>query len=105
MATLFIDWKILFAGGFGNLTAELFDPATGTFSATGSMSADRDSATATLLNNGMVLIAGGEDYGGDALISAEVYDPCQWDFYCHRWPYDELSDCTHWLRCSAAERC
>jgi hypothetical protein len=54
---------VLIVGGqdlYGNplATAELYNPATGTFTATGSLNA-RETHTATLLNNGMVLIAGG----------------------------------------------
>jgi hypothetical protein len=48
-------------------TAEIFDPTTGTFDAIPPMSVARVDHTATLLNNGLVLIAGG--YG------AELYDP------------------------------
>src|SRR5207248_9660275 len=54
----------------------LYNPATGTFTATGSMNTDRYAPRATLLNNGQVLIAGG--YGGNlpgVLASAELYDP------------------------------
>jgi len=58
--------------GFGLTSAELYDPATGTFSATGSMTTVRTPPTATLLNNGMVLVAGG---AGLADTSAELYDP------------------------------
>jgi hypothetical protein len=50
-------------------TAELFDPATGTFTSTGSLLAPREGHTATLLGNGKVLIAGGSNPG------AELFDP------------------------------
>jgi hypothetical protein len=62
------------AGGIGYVWpgAELYNPATGTFTATGSLNTARDLHTATLLNNGMVLIAGG--YGSSGyLASAELY--------------------------------
>ena len=44
------------------------------FASTGSMTAPRYLHTATLLNNGTVLVAGGYDASGD-LTSAELYDP------------------------------
>ena len=43
-----------------------------TFSPTGSMVTARDSHTATLLSNGKVLVAGGEDSSGTPLASAEL---------------------------------
>jgi len=61
--------------GTGWASAELYNPATGTFTATGSMMAAREYHTAALLNNGMVLIAGGDTNGALQLASAELYDP------------------------------
>jgi hypothetical protein len=87
--TLLATSKVLLVGGVnlqplsnGGLTtaslatAELYDPATGTWSPMGSMSLPRSGHTATLLPNGRVLVAGGMDVvhpGGFA--SAELYDP------------------------------
>jgi hypothetical protein len=87
-ATLLQNGMVLVAGGetflgMDNLalaSAELYNPATGTFAQTGSMSSTRFYATATLLDNGTVLISGGIDWhvlGGPqtTLASAELYDP------------------------------
>jgi N-acetylneuraminic acid mutarotase len=62
-------------GGPGT-RAELYDPATGTWATTGSLVHARGGHTATLLPNGKVLVAGGQD-GATAvtLSSAELYDP------------------------------
>jgi galactose oxidase-like protein len=77
-ATLLQDGKVLVAGGHhtnGDVlaAAELYDPGTGRWTATGTMIEGRWSHTATLLQNGQVLVAGGN--GGDTLASAELYDP------------------------------
>ena len=61
-ATLLPNGKVLVAGGnnSGILTsAELYDPASGSWSATGSLNTARYQHTATLLPNGKVLVAGG----------------------------------------------
>ena len=60
-------------------TAEIYDPARGTFTATGSMTRYRAWHTATLLLDGRVLITGGTSGTGD-LLSAEVYDPSTGSF-------------------------
>ena len=67
-----------FAGSVAS--AELYDPAAGTFHATGNMTAARETHTATLLADGRVLIAGGVTYGGiglfgGSLATAELYTP------------------------------
>jgi hypothetical protein len=86
-ATLLPDGKVLIAGGgIANdpslsdptlASAELYDSGTCTFSATGDMTVARWFQTATLLNNGKVLIAGGSQGPGPQtdLASAELYDP------------------------------
>ena len=55
-------------------SAELYDPASGSWTATGSLNTARFYHTATLLPNGKVLVAGGYGNSGD-LTSAELYDP------------------------------
>src|SRR5437868_4855374 len=77
-ATLLPSGKVLVAGG-GDIngihaSAELYDPASGAWSATGSLTTARSGHTATLLPNGRVLAAGGGD-GGSIHASAELYDP------------------------------
>jgi lysophospholipase L1-like esterase len=59
--------------------AELYDPARGTWSATGSMAVPRILHTATLLETGVdagkVLVTGGENAPNESVASAELYDP------------------------------
>ena len=99
-ATLLTDGRVLIAGGTRSsneglfaqtvASAELYDPRTDTFSGTGEMSTPRSDLTATLLNNGKVLIVGGAYPGqGDSCfpvdavlyagscfpLGAELYDP------------------------------
>ena len=72
-ATLLADGRVLVVGG-GSSSSELYDPGTGKFSPSGSMSTSRGSETATRLLDGRVLIVGGQD-GTDPFASAELYDP------------------------------
>lgn len=56
-------------------TAEIYDPSTGTWTGTGTMTARRFDHTATLLPDGRVLLAGGLAASGAPQASAEIYDP------------------------------
>jgi hypothetical protein len=73
-ATLLPDGTVLVAGGYGPASAELYDPSSGSWTATGNMNEGRGDHTATLLPDGRVLVAGGSS-GPAPLASAELYDP------------------------------
>jgi hypothetical protein len=84
-ATLLNNGMVLIAAGEGSslsllTSAELYNPANGTFTSTGNLNTARGYHTATLLNNGMVLIAGGQDSSHSPLASAELYDPATGTF-------------------------
>jgi sugar lactone lactonase YvrE len=81
--TLLQNGQVLVTGGTNSIgvtlaSAELYNPATGKWVATGSMSAARSVHTATLLPNGLVLVAGG--FNGSYQSSAELYNPVTWTF-------------------------
>jgi WD40 repeat protein len=85
-AVLLPNGKVLVMGGQDNeyggsalASAELYDPATNTWTYTGSMATARRYHTATLLPNGKVLVAGG-DTNGRSFASAELYDPATGTF-------------------------
>jgi uncharacterized protein (TIGR03437 family) len=82
-ATLLPNGKVLVAGGwtpgddyaYGMNSTELYDPATGQWSTTGSPIAPRVIYPVTLLPNGKVLVVGGYAPEYETLSSAELYDP------------------------------
>ena len=78
-ATLLSNGKILIAGGYENnqnaiplASAELYDPSTGMFTPTGSMTTVQPVYSATLLQDGRVFFPGETD--------AEIYDPASGTF-------------------------
>ncbi len=82
-STLLRSGKVMIAGGqsapalFGGATAlvEIYDPDTGTWIQARSLTSARYEHTATLLQNGEILIAGGVGNAGEPFVSAELYDP------------------------------
>ena len=83
-ATLLKSGKVLISGGHKGRreamtvysSAEVYDPAKGTFSATGNMTTIRHKHAASLLPDGNVLIVGGSDKRDwqGKYASAEIYD-------------------------------
>ena len=84
-ATVLQNGQVLVAGGEGTCvnvscpvlsSAELYNPATGTWTPTGSMNVTRYVSTATLLPNGQVLVAGGGSGStANAGSTVELYNP------------------------------
>jgi len=90
VALLLSNGKVLVAGGCTSYdvngclavttAAELYNPATKTWSSTGVLRAARMAMTATVLPNGKALIAGGQTAASDALGSSELYNPATGTF-------------------------
>lgn len=85
-ATLLASGKVLVTGGCSLFTPpnvcsqyasapELYDPATGTWTATTPMVQVRGQHTATLMQDGRVLVAGGGTDTEGCFASAEIFDP------------------------------
>ena len=85
-ATLLQSGKVLILGGRTGQTAainptavaELFDPATNTFTSAGEMTVPRSEHGAVLLDDGTVLIVVGwtqDQFGVDLANTAEIYNP------------------------------
>lgn len=80
-ATPLADGKVLIAGGIATSSwssavaaAELYDPATGAFSATGSLSTARHGHMAARLGSGDIVVAGGTNSGSMITAVIERYD-------------------------------
>jgi len=82
-AALLRDGRVLIAGGWSFTTnsdpslatAEIYDPAADTWTATGSMAVGRARASMTALLDGRVLVVGGVDPVYRVMATAEIYDP------------------------------
>jgi hypothetical protein len=77
-----LAWDSSLFGLYSIASAELYNPVTGTWQATGSMHASRDHFAAEVLGDGTVLVAGGiqSSYNGTNntytyLATAEIYNP------------------------------
>jgi len=87
-ATRLLDGRVLVAAGRKDFTpdvtdsAELYDPATNTWSATGRLNEGREFHSAVLLLDGRVFVTGGIGFGSNTIDSAELYDPAtgRWTF-------------------------
>lgn len=81
-AVVMNDGRVLVMGGMHFTTqwnyrasAEIYDPATGTFTLTGSMNDARSNPAAVLLADGRVMVLGGYNSTYYDLSSTEIYDP------------------------------
>jgi len=86
-ATALPGGQVLVVGGMSDeyggetlASAELYDPATDTWSLTGPLGTPRGHHTASLLRDGTVLVVGGSDAAGRPRASAELYDPATGGF-------------------------
>lgn len=78
--TLLPNGRVLLAGGVDQSNAavpgaQLYDPASDTWTSAGVMIEPRRDHTATLLPSGLVLVEGGVDGGGVSRSRGEIYNP------------------------------
>ncbi|HSN53116.1 MAG TPA: M6 family metalloprotease domain-containing protein [Candidatus Sulfomarinibacteraceae bacterium] len=76
------DGRVLLADAEGNGLTLLWTPATGRWQLAGSMRLGRSGHTATVLGNGVVVVAGGRDASGIPIGTVELFDPAAaaWSF-------------------------
>ncbi|CAF4364452.1 unnamed protein product, partial [Adineta steineri] len=77
-ASTLANGSVLVAGGYNSHSdhlnsADLYNPSTGTWTATGNMSVGRQHHTASTLANGLILVTAGIRVS--SLNSAELYNP------------------------------
>ena len=83
---MLFNGKVLITGGFDSsgapiASAEIYDPTTGTFSATaGPMAAARHGHQMNTVGDGKVLVTGGFGAGGAELATAELFNPATGTF-------------------------
>ncbi|MGO9059900.1 MAG: Kelch repeat-containing protein [Candidatus Binataceae bacterium] len=78
------DSSVLIAGGFAGsgiffvlnaqAAATIFDPGSSSFTATTSLNMSRSDIGAALLDDGRVFIPGGQNFQGESLANADLYD-------------------------------
>jgi len=69
------DGRVLVAGGYYTRTAEIFDPATETWTQTEPLNGFHLGAAATVDSAGRVLLVGGFDRGVTVVDTVEIFDP------------------------------
>jgi hypothetical protein len=67
--------KVLIVGGFNVLDAEVYDPLLHTSTKVGAMANERGLFNAVQLDNGKVLVGGGNQTGNNQTASVELFDP------------------------------
>lgn len=73
------DGTVFLTGGVRSsstrLISERYDPVSNSWSDTGACTIDRHTSTVTLLPDGEVLVAGGDDFGGHSTAAVELFHP------------------------------
>lgn len=82
-AVVLDDGRVLLVGntsGVNSVISQIYDPATGQWTTTGDVRVERYSANLLKLEDGRVLMVGGDQWGIGSLADCEIYDPAtsQW---------------------------
>jgi hypothetical protein len=87
-AVVLRDGRVLVVGGDTDGPSEIYDPSTGTWAATGSLSRKRTEPSAVTLLDGRVLVVGATLYPDPTDTGAELYDPASGKFTAAKPPID-----------------